>query len=554
MRNLLFYVLTTLIFTEGIAQKPFNLENEISEIVALSLRLDKPDSLKMDTLRQMAKASGNKRLLAYNDFVQKQWEWRFGNHSAEEKDRLEAEIDHVADKSPYLDLRGHAFFWKGIFLFGNKEYAKSLPLIYQSKKLLEEAHYELFPHVLEYYKGFFNVHYYFEDYQTAAFYCEQALKEPETDKHSHYNHYNNLGMCYLRMKEYDKAEPAFLASIEACRQQKNESFEVLVRSNNGNLQRARGNYKAALPYYYEDIRINEKKIPESAAFGKIDLAYCLIKLDSLEQAKRLLAPLNFEMPHYTQPGYNVRRFEALSLYYSKVGDFKLANLYKDSLLMYRDSVKVRRDYKKLVVFESSLQAEKYMSQRKILENERFWLNIITLVLVFVALGYWFFQKRKHERILEHQKQLLAEEKRQRTEILLEQANQQLTQYVANIKKKNDLIERISQELEATASTHKLSEADKARYFASMQNTTLLTEADWSEFKHLFEQVFPSFFILLEKNYPELNPAELRLLALEKLTMPDKDRGAMLAISPESVKKSRYRLRKKYPELLGELLN
>ena len=127
MRNLLYYLLTLLFYAEGVAQKPFNLENEISEIVALSLRLDKPDSLKVDTLRQIAKASGNKRLLAYNDFVQKQWQWRFGNHSAEEKDRLEAEIDHVADKSPYLDLRGHAFFWKGIFLFGNKEYAKSLP-------------------------------------------------------------------------------------------------------------------------------------------------------------------------------------------------------------------------------------------------------------------------------------------------------------------------------------------------------------------------------------------------------------------------------------------
>ena len=97
MQNLLYCLLTVLFYTEGVAQKPFNLENEISEIVALSLRLDKPDSLKVDTLRQIAKASGNKRLLAYNDFVQKQWEWRFGNHSAEEKDRLEAEMDHVAD-------------------------------------------------------------------------------------------------------------------------------------------------------------------------------------------------------------------------------------------------------------------------------------------------------------------------------------------------------------------------------------------------------------------------------------------------------------------------
>ena len=553
MKNLLYCLLTVLFYTEGVARAATNIDKEIGQIVLTSFRLLRTETPKMDSLKRVAEAIGDARLLSFNDFLNKQWHLRYG--SPEEVAKADAAIDDIAKNSRFIDLRGHAFFWKGTYIFYvNKEYTKGLSYFLTGKKLLEEVHFENFSYAMDYYKGMMDVYCYFADYKKAIYYCEQALQLPESDLYGRQSLYNDLGIYYARSGVLDKAEQAYYLGIEFCKKHNLTSFETMIRGNLGNLLRLRGDYKGALPYYYESLRKNEKEIPESVALDRIYLAKCLLQLDSIDKAKAYLTPV--KMPFWAQTGYDKERFEALALYYEKTGNFALAAHYKDSLLAVKDTIRVQHDNRELIVLESNLQAEKYMNERKILENGHYWRNIIIigLIAVFGALAYWFFQKRKHERVLAHQEQLLAEEKRQRAEALLEKANQQLTQYVANIKKKNDLIERISQELEASASAHKLSEAEKARYIESMQHTTLLTEADWSEFKHLFEQVFPSFFILLEKNYPELNPAELRLLALEKLTMPDKDRGAMLAISTESVKKSRYRLRKKYPELLGEVLN
>lgn len=44
-------------------------------------------------------------------------------------------------------------------------------------------------------------------------------------------------------------------------------------------------------------------------------------------------------------------------------------------------------------------------------------------------------------------------------------------------------------------------------------------------------------------------AEVRLAALDKLNLADKVKGTMLGISADSVKKTRYWLRKKYPSLM-----
>lgn len=84
---------------------------------------------------------------------------------------------------------------------------------------------------------------------------------------------------------------------------------------------------------------------------------------------------------------------------------------------------------------------------------------------------------------------------------------------------------------------------------SLQQSVLLTEKDWIDFKEIFEQVFPHFFKNLDRKYPDLTAGEVRLAALEKLNLTDKIKGNMLGISADSVKKTRYRLRKKYPTLI-----
>ena len=45
--------------------------------------------------------------------------------------------------------------------------------------------------------------------------------------------------------------------------------------------------------------------------------------------------------------------------------------------------------------------------------------------------------------------------------------------------------------------------------------------------------------------PELSPAELRTILLDKMNLNLKEHAEILGVSIDAVKKSRYRLRKKY---------
>jgi DNA-directed RNA polymerase specialized sigma24 family protein len=73
---------------------------------------------------------------------------------------------------------------------------------------------------------------------------------------------------------------------------------------------------------------------------------------------------------------------------------------------------------------------------------------------------------------------------------------------------------------------------------------ILTEEDWSRFKKYFDKVFPGKIQQLREIYPEITSAEQRIFMLIRLKTESKEIAGMLAISPESVRKTKYRLKKK----------
>ncbi|MNE90465.1 hypothetical protein D3C80_1879830 [compost metagenome] len=79
---------------------------------------------------------------------------------------------------------------------------------------------------------------------------------------------------------------------------------------------------------------------------------------------------------------------------------------------------------------------------------------------------------------------------------------------------------------------------------NLQSFSLLTENDWIEFKRLFEKLNPGFFDFFHDKFPEITAAEIRLAALIKLNLSNIEMARTLAISPDSVRKTNLRLRKK----------
>jgi hypothetical protein len=135
-----------------------------------------------------------------------------------------------------------------------------------------------------------------------------------------------------------------------------------------------------------------------------------------------------------------------------------------------------------------------------------------------------------------------EELAQKNEALLSSSKQKLDLYMQKIVEKSEIIDRISLELETLRDSN--TERAHTEKFGQILQSHILTDEDWETFKATFNEVYPTFFASVRLRFPEITTAELRLAALIKMNLNVKEASYMLGISIESVKKSRYRLKKK----------
>lgn len=76
---------------------------------------------------------------------------------------------------------------------------------------------------------------------------------------------------------------------------------------------------------------------------------------------------------------------------------------------------------------------------------------------------------------------------------------------------------------------------------------------WEQFEIYFNNVHPNFFVSLTRQFADLTPAELKLAALLRLNLSTKEIANITFNTPESVKTSRNRLRRKLQLDSGESL-
>jgi DNA-directed RNA polymerase specialized sigma24 family protein len=213
-----------------------------------------------------------------------------------------------------------------------------------------------------------------------------------------------------------------------------------------------------------------------------------------------------------------------------------------------DSLKLSKDGALFEAIALQFKEEKALIERreKELENSKLRLNrnliIGSLLFLLVAVTAFLYRQRKKERIVFQHRHRTDEEK-------LQQAEAHLEEYIETIKEKNKIIAHIEASVDKTI--HDATVTSSINYETSQKfgDRPLLTENDWQEFKTLFNGVHPDFFVSLQSRYPGLSQGEIRVLALCKLQLSSQEMAAMLGISLQSVRTSRYRLRKKHPGLL-----
>ncbi len=134
-------------------------------------------------------------------------------------------------------------------------------------------------------------------------------------------------------------------------------------------------------------------------------------------------------------------------------------------------------------------------------------------------------------------------KEKQLEGAIEFKNKQLTTHTLNILQKNETLKDLRDKLE-TISKSGTSQSQEVKRSLRLIDESFRLDKDWEEFRLYFEQIYTGFYTKLKLNYPDLTNHELRHCALIRLNLSIAECASVLGISPDSVKVSRTRLRKK----------
>lgn len=372
--------------------------------------------------------------------------------------------------------------------------------------------------------------------------------------------YNNIGYLHFKQKKYREALQWYLAGIESGKRIEGATDEkIRLHSNAGSTYIGVENYDSALIYLYTALEQQEKSGDLRGAavtLNAIADAYLAAVInapdnlpDSLSDNKKNLEKAYRRMQQSMTLGRELGLKDlVLEVYSNYVDYYELQENYKDAYKYYhryivlRDSLRDLSEEKRFAKIEAeflfthktdSLKYLNSIKDRK-LERRRTERNgLVVLAVMIVGMSLLFVNRQKLKR-------KMAEEAAKNTR---ERAQQQIDSLTRSISEKNELIERVSAELEKRGKTSEIA-GTEYDLLHEMKQAILLTDEQWETFKNDFEKVHKGYIIRLREKIPDITPAETRFFVLSKLRLSNKEMAGMLGISTQAIRVMKHRLMKK----------
>jgi len=175
---------------------------------------------------------------------------------------------------------------------------------------------------------------------------------------------------------------------------------------------------------------------------------------------------------------------------------------------------------------------------------RLW-TALTLMVVLVNFVIIFFTVR-HQ--LKKRKKIEAEKNLKEHELLeaktrLNHNVKLVDTFTQRILDKNKVIAELEKKIRSNPLFNQSTEAAR-KNLETISAIRILTQEDWEKFQSNVNKVYSGLINRICDSFPLITDAELRMFLLIKLSVKSKDVSEILGISPDSVRKTRFRLKKK----------
>lgn len=407
-----------------------------------------------------------------------------------------------------------------------------------------------------------------EDYPESLYYLNLATKYTPQKTAEFASLMDNIGMNYFRMGNDKAAESYFNKTAAIARQIHDEVQRAKALGNLALVKQKRGDLQTAISLLKEDIKISEQEQSnQNIMYASILLAELYIKNSNLNQAEEIL--------------YKAKEIADSKSYFRK-SELQIIKLKLDILKQQNKTDNELGLRRRMIVLEDSLKNKDgdiaISNANWVIQKTKFQQNInrtadevkheaamkniyaVVIVMAFILAVFIFlnFKKQLKNRQLQYnQKVTLLELEKIKTEHKLTEANENLNAQIDYLKDKNIQIKKLKSEIGQIkqSSSHYLEKENKK--LSTLLESHLMTENNWNTFKREFQKEHPEFYQLLQNDFPEITDSNKRILLLQKLNFNNNEIAELLGITPDAVKKSKQRLKKKLGskfDLLFEHIN
>jgi DNA-binding CsgD family transcriptional regulator len=458
--------------------------------------------------------------------------------------------------------------------YHQQDYAGGFEYYEKVGVLLEKMNSEEFPlkEICLYQIG--SVYYEFKEYEEAVHYLRRASEVDSKNTRYYYkpNINNTLGVAYSKLKKIDSSD-YFLNKAMSYANAENDSVWIGILSGNlGYNNYLRKDYSNAKKLLNIDLRQalkDQEKGWGLASDASMNLAQIAFEQSDIDKADSL----GMLSKSYAYQSQELYRLESLYTLLAKIkaatGEAQLAAIYIDSAAIIKERVDKQYDARILTRAKQRVQLEQIRAKEIKTElktkNRILYRNLIILALAVVVGVILLFYNRYKLRSKNREQQINAQ--KEVTMLKLQMATGRLEEFKKSIKNKNQVLERIKTKLELSELEVKTLKTESSKdiqnqdaVLEQLQEAAILTDKDWRDFVSLFEMVHDGFFVRLKDLYPELTPSEVRLFALSKLNLGNKEMALMLGVGHAAIRQIKSRLRKKialskevsFSEIVAEL--
>jgi len=345
---------------------------------------------------------------------------------------------------------------------------------------------------------------------------------------------NELSVAQSRLKEID----TYYVGLSSDLRDKKGS---LIRRNYGYSYLVFGAYYQSIKEYDKaiDYLTKSKKImydfPDELTSLGSRFAECYLGLNDLNMAEQV-AKQNLQIKNLNkkEKKYNYKVLE--NVYKKKKLDAEIIKI-KDSLILLSSSSFSSALANKLGKLEINLnlaESKRLINENKLKSNRQ--LFAVIIMLTILLLGFLTLKANYN----------LQLEKTQRLELLnqyfkneVEKKNRELTSKVNFISQRNEYLKSLKRKISSNSKSENLTLFNINKQLDLVLNS----ENAYSEFDKMFVNVYPEFYIELNKRF-KLSKTDLRLAAYIKMNHSNDEIARISGVSKRTVETQRYRISKK----------